>query len=103
MQSDDELLARFAKEQDQCAFSVLVMRHGELVRRICRGMRLDAHSADDVFQATFLVVAEKSHSLIAGSPRRKLALSQFIHGVAYRIALNVMRLDRRRRWHERLR
>jgi RNA polymerase sigma factor (sigma-70 family) len=93
--SDDELLRRFSLNQDQTAFALLVTRYGPMVRRICRGVVRDENVVDDVFQATFLVLAQK-----AGSLRRNDAVGPFLHGTAYRMALSAVRRNRRRRMHE---
>ena len=97
LQSDDQLLARFADRQDQAAFGLIVKRYGSLVQRVCRGVGLHTHDADDVFQATFLVVAQKARLL----RRKNHALGAFVHGTAYRFALKDLRFGRRRSWHER--
>jgi len=96
LQSDDQLLERFAEGQDQAAFGLIVKRYGPLVQRVCRGVGLHSHDVDDVFQATFLVVARKARTL----GRKKHPLGAFVHGTAYRFALEGMRFGRRRRWHE---
>ena len=95
LQSDDQLLQRFGDQQDQAAFGLIVKRYGALVQRVCRGVGLRDHDADDVFQATFLVVAQKARLL-----RRKNSLGAFVHGTAYRFALDGQRFSRRRRRHE---
>ena len=79
---DTELLARFASRRDEEAFAVLVGRHGPMVLAVCRRLLADSHSADDAFQATFLVLARR-----AGSLRRPEALGAWLHGVARRVAL----------------
>jgi DNA-directed RNA polymerase specialized sigma24 family protein len=53
---DAELLARFRSERDEAAFTELVRRHGPSVWRVCRRLVGDS-SADDAFQATFLILA----------------------------------------------
>jgi RNA polymerase sigma factor (sigma-70 family) len=58
--SDRQLLARFVREQDEAAFAVLVRRHGPLVFGACRRALPDPNDAEDVFQATFLILAQKA-------------------------------------------
>ena len=57
---DGQLLERFAKRRDEAAFAALVERHGPMVLAACRGLLRDVHQADDVFQATFLVLARRA-------------------------------------------
>src|ERR1043165_2513681 len=78
---DHELLRRFCHEQDETAFHALVRRHGAMVLDICqRILRVEA-DAEDAFQATFLVLAQK-----AGSIRKAASVSSWLHGVAHRTA-----------------
>ncbi|SIO55491.1 RNA polymerase sigma factor, sigma-70 family [Singulisphaera sp. GP187] len=79
--TDTELLGRFASQRDDIAFTALVTRHGSMVLRVCQGVLQDQHAAEDAFQATFLVLAHKAHRLHAGE-----TLSQWLHGVALRVA-----------------
>src|SRR5262245_55434511 len=78
---DAELLARFARDGDEPAFTMLVARHGPMVLRVCRRALGDAHDAEDAFQATFLVLARK-----AGQLARPDALTGWLHGVALKVA-----------------
>jgi DNA-directed RNA polymerase specialized sigma24 family protein len=80
--SDAELLGRFCSQRDEDAFTALAERHGPAVWHVCRRMLRDEHLAEDVFQATFLVLARR-----AGSIRRPDALIGWLHGVATRLAL----------------
>ena len=57
--SDGQLLARFNDHRDELAeiaFTALVRRHGPMVLRVCRHVLGDWHTADDAFQATFLIL-----------------------------------------------
>ncbi|HZV08001.1 MAG TPA: sigma-70 family RNA polymerase sigma factor [Gemmataceae bacterium] len=90
--SDRECLERFKARRDEDAFAVLVRRHGPMVRGVCRRVLRHAEDAEDVFQATFLVLARK-----AGSIRWKHSIAPWLYQVAYRLARKVrVELARRR-------
>jgi RNA polymerase sigma factor (sigma-70 family) len=61
--TDGELLARFRRQRDQSAFTTLVQRHGPMVLGIARRILGRADLAEDVFQAVFLVLAQKAKKL----------------------------------------
>ena len=94
--TDGELLARFVASRDEhaeVAFEALVRRHGPMVLRVCHQVLGDRHTAEDAFQATFLILARR-----AGSIRQPELLGNWLHGVALRTAREArMRDDRRRR------
>jgi RNA polymerase sigma factor (sigma-70 family) len=91
-QSDLQVLQQFIAEHDESAFAVLVRRHGGMVLEVARGVLRHQQDAEDVFQAVFLVLARKAHTI-----RKHQALSSWLHGVAFRLALKVKsRSDRRR-------
>ncbi len=58
--TDADLLAAFAAERDEAAFAELVRRHVRLVRGTARRVIGIADAAEDVFQATFLLLARKA-------------------------------------------
>ncbi len=58
--SDCELLERFIEERDDNAFEKLLVRHGAMVWSLSRRITGNAHLAEDVFQAVFLVLAGKA-------------------------------------------
>ncbi|HEY7424322.1 MAG TPA: sigma-70 family RNA polymerase sigma factor, partial [Gemmataceae bacterium] len=93
--SDRELLEAFAGRHDEDSFAVLVRRHGPLVLRVCRHLLHQEQDAEDVFQATFLVLAMKASSI-----RNADRLPSFLHGIAYRLALRARRDAARRRARE---
>jgi RNA polymerase sigma factor (sigma-70 family) len=92
---DAELLARFARQREEAAFTTLVRRHGPMVLAVCRRVARDGHAADDAFQATFLVLARKAASL--AQPE---LLGNWLHGVAYRTAMKARREAAKRRAYE---
>jgi RNA polymerase sigma factor (sigma-70 family) len=80
--SDAALLERFLQQHDEAAFAALVARHGAMVLRLCRRILGDAHAAEDAFQAAFLILARKAHSL-----KQPDSLPAWLYGVARRVAL----------------
>jgi RNA polymerase sigma factor (sigma-70 family) len=93
--SDAALLARFVSRHDEEAFFQLLERHGPMVMGVCRRMLHDIHDAEDVFQATFLVLVRKAWSI--ANPDH---LAQWLYGVACRTALRARSLTAKRRFHE---
>jgi RNA polymerase sigma factor (sigma-70 family) len=92
--SDAELLERFTSCHDDAAFACLVRRHGSLVRGVCRRVLVNAHDAEDAFQATFLVLARKASSL------ERRAIAGWLHSVAYHVSLRARASAHRRAKHE---
>ncbi len=97
--SDAQLLARFVDRPGdgaEAAFEALVGRHGPMVLRVGRDVLGDRHRVQDVFQATFLILARK-----AGSIGRPEALAPWLYGVALRVARKARSEAARRSRHER--
>src|SRR5258708_5249630 len=80
--TDADLLDCFVARREEAAFTALLERHGPLVLGVCRRVLGNAADVEDAFQATFLVLVQK-----AGSIRKGASLASFLHGVAYRVAL----------------
>jgi RNA polymerase sigma factor (sigma-70 family) len=96
--SDGELLARFTVDRDEMAeiaFAALVRRHGPMVLRVCQQILGDRHTAEDTFQATFLILARKADSI-----HQPELLAHWLHGVALRTAREARMRDHRRRQRE---
>ncbi len=79
--SDRALITRFAQSRDERAFAELVARHGALVYGACRRLVSDAATADDVFQATFLILARE-----AGRVHWRTAIGPWLYTIAVRLA-----------------
>ena len=82
--TDEQLLTRFAAGRDGEAFAALVHRHGPLVLAACRRSLGNSPDAEDVFQATFMLLARKAATLA-----RPGALGPWLYGVACRTAARV--------------
>ena len=97
--SDENLLDQFLSSdqaESEEAFRALVDRHGPMVLGVCRHVLNRHHDAEDVFQATFLVLARKG-----GLIRNRRVLAGWLHEVAYRMAVKVRTGAVRRRAVER--
>jgi RNA polymerase sigma factor (sigma-70 family) len=79
--SDRVLIDRFAQARDERAFAELVERHGPLVHSVCRRLLRDAATAADVFQATFLVLAQE-----AGRAKWRTTIGPWLYTIAVRLA-----------------
>src|SRR5438132_10982313 len=78
--ADCELLHRYATCGDEAAFADLVRRHGPMLWNACR-RALGHHDAEDVFQATFLVLARK-----AATVRWRDSVAPSLHAAARPLA-----------------
>jgi DNA-directed RNA polymerase specialized sigma24 family protein len=80
--TDVQLLDRFIREHDQAAFEVLVWRHGPMVLSVCLRVLRREQDAEDAFQATFLILAQKANAI-----GKRESVSSWLYKVAYRVAL----------------
>jgi RNA polymerase sigma factor (sigma-70 family) len=93
--ADEVLLERFARHADEGAFAALVQRHGPLVWGVSRRVAGHEQDAEDVYQATFLLLARK-----AGTIRKGASVASWLYGVAHRLGLRVRADAARRRARE---
>jgi RNA polymerase sigma factor (sigma-70 family) len=97
--ADEELVDQFlrgGKTGSDDAFRALVERHGPMVLGVCRLVLDQEVDAEDAFQATFLILAQK-----VGSIRNRAILATWLHEVAYRTAVKARLSMGRRRFLER--
>ncbi len=96
--TDAQLMTQFLASQEgsEAAFRVLIHRHGPMVLGVCRRILGDEHAAEDAFQATFLVLVKK-----AGTLRDRDLLTNWLYGVALRVASKERARGARRRLVER--
>jgi C-terminal peptidase prc len=97
--TDRELLERFTRQGDETSFEDLIRRHGPMVLSVCRRVLCCRQDAEDVFQATFLVLVRQA---------RRVCWQESVAGwlcrVAYHLALNLRTSElRRHRREERVR
>jgi RNA polymerase sigma factor (sigma-70 family) len=93
--SDGDLLGRFVADRDATAFAELVRRHGAMVLGVAGRELGNTPDADDVCQATFLVLARR-----ASAVRRADAVGAWLYGVARRVARKQYLTTSRRRHRE---
>jgi RNA polymerase sigma-70 factor (ECF subfamily) len=93
--TDGQLLERFVARRDEAAFEALLRRHGPMVFGVCRRILGNCHDADDAFQATFLVLVRRGDAV-----RPREMVGAWLHGVAYRTALEARAKRARRRARE---
>jgi RNA polymerase sigma factor (sigma-70 family) len=82
--SDHQLLSRFVESGDEAAFASIVDRHGPMLYGVCRRLLGDSHLADDVLQATFLLLSRQCESI-----RKRDSLAGWLYRVAQRLARQV--------------
>src|SRR6478752_900210 len=80
--TDRDLIRRFAADRDEAAFEALFRRHGPMVLAAARRVLGNAHDAEDVCQATFLLLAKK-----AGTEKWRPSVAPWLHRTAHLMAL----------------
>jgi DNA-directed RNA polymerase specialized sigma24 family protein len=93
--SDQQLAERALAGEDEAPFQAIVHRHGPMVYRVCwRGLH-HLQDAEDAFQATFLILAQKLRTV-----RKHTSIASWLHGVAHRVALKAKAQSAARRHRE---
>ena len=93
--SDRQLLDRFIESGDEAAFAAILDRHGPTLLGLCRRLVDGQPLAEDVLQATFLVLARKVRSI-----HRRDSLVGWLYGVADRLARQARRPNGPSSWRE---
>ena len=95
--TDAQLLRDYASTASQTAFAELVKRHVHLVHAAAlRQASGDPHRADDITQAVFLVLARRAKSI-----GDEVSITGWLINTTRYAALSAIKLDSRRRYHER--
>jgi RNA polymerase sigma-70 factor (ECF subfamily) len=91
--NDSQLLKHFADTRSPQVFAELVARHAGLVHSTAMRLTRDSHLAEDVTQATFLILWQKADRLA----RRDVPLGGWLYNTALYAARNAMRARSRRK------
>jgi RNA polymerase sigma factor (sigma-70 family) len=94
--SDHQLLSCFVESGDETAFALIIDRHGPMLHGVCRRLLGDSHLADDVLQATFLLLSRQRDSI-----RKRNSVSGWLYRVAQRLARQVRLAEAARSRRER--
>ncbi|HEY4417303.1 MAG TPA: sigma-70 family RNA polymerase sigma factor [Verrucomicrobiae bacterium] len=94
-QDDHQLLATYARDNSEAAFTTLVTRHLGLVYSAALRHSGDAHGAEEIAQAVFIILARKAGGLSA-----KTILSGWLYQTTRLTAANYLRTERRRQQRE---
>lgn len=92
---DIQLLRNYAEQRSEAAFAELVRRHVNLVYSCALRQTGNAHQAEEITQAVFIILARKAASLGA-----KTILSGWLYQTARLTAANFLRTERRRVFRE---
>jgi RNA polymerase sigma factor (sigma-70 family) len=93
--SDQQLVEYALAGSEEAPFQAILHRHGPMVYRVCWRVLQHSQDAEDAFQTTFLILAQRLQTL-----RKHASLASWLHGVAYRVALKAKAQSSARRLHE---
>jgi RNA polymerase sigma factor (sigma-70 family) len=94
-QPDRHLVEQLLAGRDEAAFEAVVRRHGPMVYRVCWRVLQQEQDTEDAFQATFLILAQRVHTV-----RRHASLASWLHGIAHRVAIKARARAATHRRHE---
>jgi uncharacterized protein (TIGR03435 family) len=92
---DAELLSAYIDRQSEAAFGMLVERHVALVYSAAVRQVRDRHLAEEVTQATFVILAQKARGL-----NGRAVLSGWLCRTAHFVARNALKAEIRRQYRE---
>ena len=92
---DHQLLAEFARENSEAAFAALVQRHVNLVYSTALRSTGNAHAAEEISQAVFIILARKAKNFSS-----KIILSGWLYQTTRLTAANFLRGEIRRQQSE---
>src|SRR5256885_8580804 len=95
LNDDDALLRAFVATRDPAAFEALTRRHAGMVYAAAVRQLRDAHLAEDVTQAVFIVLARQARVVRSGA-----VLPAWLFAVTRHACNNARRVVERRRYHE---
>src|SRR4051794_17008137 len=94
-ENDDALLRAFVATRDAAAFEALTRRHAGMVYSAALRQLRDAHLAEDVTQAVFIVLARQARAVRSGA-----VLPAWLFAVTRHACNNARRVLARRGDHE---
>ena len=97
--TDAELLRSFIDSRDDLAFGRIVARHAAGVRRVAMLETGNASAAEDVTQATFIVLSRRPRPALR-SAKRKSSAEAWLHQVTRYASANWRRAEGRRKRRE---
>jgi RNA polymerase sigma factor (sigma-70 family) len=83
--SDRELVAAVAGGRGHVVFEEIIGRHGSMVLHVCQRLLRHREDAEDAFQATFVVLYRRADRI-----RKPESLASWLHGVAVRVAREML-------------
>jgi RNA polymerase sigma factor (sigma-70 family) len=92
---DSQLLEEYARTRSPQAFASIVGKYVDFVYSAALRRVRDAHLAEDVAQAVFVILAQRAHRLKPGT-----VLPGWLYRATRYAASNALRLQRRRKSHE---